>query len=166
MKAEHLMTRALTCGPGDTLNRAAQLMWDHDVGMLPVVDSELRPIGAITDRDICMAAYTQGGPLWALRVETAMAKTVFTCRLDDTVSTAAETMQQKRVRRLPVVDIGGRVAGVLSLDDLATQAAADRASRVPAVKLEEVGATVAALCQPRIPTIKDEAVREVLVRPR
>ena len=51
------------------LARAAQLMWDHDFGALPVVDADGRLVGMITDRDICMAAYLRGQPLHDISVE-------------------------------------------------------------------------------------------------
>jgi CBS domain-containing protein len=57
-----------TCGPSDTLNRAAQLMWENDCGCLPMADEGGRPIGMITDRDSCMCAYTRGLPLTGLQV--------------------------------------------------------------------------------------------------
>lgn len=59
-----------------------------------------RPI-FLTDRDICMAAYTQGKPLEALRVETAMARRVVSCRAEDDLRSAAELMRVNRTRRLP-----------------------------------------------------------------
>jgi CBS-domain-containing membrane protein len=70
-----------------------------------------------------MAAYTQGKPLEALRVETAMARKVVCCEAQDDLRAAAELMRQHRTRRLPVIDRDGTVAGLLSLDDLACEAA-------------------------------------------
>jgi Mg/Co/Ni transporter MgtE len=59
-----LMTTAVrSCTTGDNLQRAAQIMWESDCGVVPVVDRDGRLVGMITDRDICMAAYTQGKPL-------------------------------------------------------------------------------------------------------
>jgi predicted transcriptional regulator len=73
MKVEQVMKQAVqACRRGDALNTAAQIMWEHDCGCVPVVDTENRVIGMITDRDICMAAYTRGEPLQTLRVETAI----------------------------------------------------------------------------------------------
>ena len=70
MKVEQIMNREVkTCRPQDSLNRAAQIMWDEPCGAVPVVDDQHRPVGFLTDRDICMAAYTQGKPLEQLRVE-------------------------------------------------------------------------------------------------
>ena len=54
---------AYRCNDSDMANDAAQLMWDHDCGCVPVVDARDRVVGIVTDRDVCMAAYTQGRPL-------------------------------------------------------------------------------------------------------
>jgi predicted transcriptional regulator len=71
-----------SCHAHDSLNVAAQIMWECACGCVPVVDEHRRPVGFLTDRDICMAAYTQGGSLQALRVETAMARNVISCCAD------------------------------------------------------------------------------------
>ena len=76
MKVEQIMNREVkTCGPHDSLNKAAQIMWDTPCGAVPVVDEQGRPVGFLTDRDVCMAAYTQNKPLTELPVERAMART-------------------------------------------------------------------------------------------
>jgi len=124
MRVEQIMNRhAKACHPHDSLNHAAQLMWDNACGALPVVDEDTRPIGFLTDRDICMAAYTQGKLLHTLRVNDAMAKKVFCAHADDEVASAAQVMAGNGVRRLPVIDGEGKLIGLLSLDDLAHEAA-------------------------------------------
>jgi CBS domain-containing protein len=124
MKVEQIMNRhPKVCHPGDSLSRAAQLMWENSCGGLPVVDHDSRPVGFLTDRDVCMAAYTQGNPLAAIRVESAMARKVISCRTDDDIEAAAARMRTKGVRRMPVVNEQGTLAGVLSLDDIAHEAA-------------------------------------------
>jgi len=110
------------CHPQDSLNRAAQIMWENSCGAVPVVDDEHRPIGFLTDRDVCMAAYTQGRELKALGVELAMARKIVSCKSEDDLDVAGELMRQNRVRRLVVVDDAGKLAGLLSLDDLACEA--------------------------------------------
>jgi CBS domain-containing protein len=66
------------------LDQAARTTWESDLGCagvcLVVTDDARRPIGMITDREIAMAAYTQGVPLRDARVQTAMARQVATCR--------------------------------------------------------------------------------------
>ncbi len=124
MTVGQIMNREVkSCRPQDSLNRAAQIMWEEPCGAVPIVDEQSRPIGFLTDRDICMAAYTQGKPLEALRVGTAMAQKVVSCGADDDLDSAAELMRQHRTRRLPVVDRSGTLVGLLSLDDLACEAA-------------------------------------------
>ncbi len=150
MKIDRLMNTPVWCRGEDNLNRAAQLMWEHAIGLLPVVDPGMRVVGVITDRDICMGAYTQGKPLADIPVDVAMAKTAVCCRAEDTVSDAEATMREGHVRRLPVLDVGGRLVGVVSLGDLACEAAAERTSGLPAVRFEEVGATLAGICQPAV----------------
>jgi CBS domain-containing protein len=124
MNVEQIMNREVkTCHPQDSLNRAAQIMWENACGAVPVVDENSRPVGFLTDRDICMAAYTQGKPLEALLVEAAMARKVVCCRVEDDLGPAAQVMRQNQVRRLLVTGSDGKLAGLLTLDDLACEAA-------------------------------------------
>ena len=61
MKVRDLMSRPVqTCRSNESLNAAAQKMWDEDIGAVAVVDDKNRVVGVVTDRDLCMAAYTQG----------------------------------------------------------------------------------------------------------
>ena len=94
MKVEQIMNRGVkSCRPQDSLNKAAQIMWEEPCGAVPVVDDQRRPIGFLTDRDICMAAYTQGKPLEEMRVEMAMAHKVVSCTTEDELGHAAQLMQ-------------------------------------------------------------------------
>jgi len=75
MKAEKIMTREVaSCRPDDTLNDAARIMWERDCGFVPVTaeDSGGRVVGIVTDRDLCMAAYTRGQRLADIRVGEVM----------------------------------------------------------------------------------------------
>lgn len=116
---EIMSTPAVVCRPSDTLSRAAQLMWEHDYGCLPVVDDQGSVIGMLTDRDTCMAAYTRGEPLHAISVESAMARKVFVAHSGDSLESVERLMAEKQIRRLPVVDRDQRPIGLLSLNDLA-----------------------------------------------
>ena len=124
MKVEQIMNRNVkVCSPQDSLNKAAQVMWEEPCGAISVVDDKRMPVGFLTDRDICMAAYTQGKPLAKMRVETAMARKIVSCKAEDDLDSAAQLMRKNRTRRLPVVDRNGTLVGLLSLDDLAFEAA-------------------------------------------
>jgi CBS-domain-containing membrane protein len=135
-----------TCSAKDPLDKVAGLMWTHDCGILPVVDKDGRIGAAITDRDICMAAYTQGRRLADLRVADSMSRKLISCKPDDDLQAAALLMAQHRVRRLPVVDEQGKLCGILSLNDLAR--AAPKHAAVGGLALQ----ALTAVCEPRAAT--------------
>lgn len=138
-----------SCSRSQSLQEAAKLMWDHDVGALPVVDNERRPIGVITDRDICMAAYTQGRPLSDIGVASAMSQRVLVCRRHDPVSAAEQTMAGHQVRRLPVVDERGVLVGMLSLNDIVLARTRSPLKSAAERLLGDVVQTLAAISQHR-----------------
>jgi CBS-domain-containing membrane protein len=133
MKVQDMMSKPVTtCSMQDTLNTVAQKMWELDCGVLPVVDPDQRPLAVITDRDVCMAAFTTGKTLDDLRVAGSMSKQVWTCRAQEEVNSAALRMAKHGVRRLPVVDAEGRLVGMLSLNDLAIAAAKEPQAKLAA----------------------------------
>lgn len=144
MKIANFVHRDVTsCSIHDSLACAAQQMWDHDIGCLPVIDDQGHVAGMVTDRDVCMAAYFHGTPLQAIPVTAAMAKRVFWCAASDDIESVARTMGEQQIRRMPVVDEQGRPIGVVSLSDLARAAAKGRVS--PA----DIASTLAAVSAPR-----------------
>jgi CBS domain-containing protein len=153
MKVEQLMTRDVrTCRPGDRLNAAAQMMWERDCGCIPVVeqdDGAAHVVGMITDRDICMAAYTQGRPLSDIAVESAMARTVRSCHSSDSLGAALKILQQNQLHRLPVVDQDEHLVGMLSLADAAREAARGHGRASKDLTDAEIGAAVEAISTPR-----------------
>ncbi len=114
-----MSAHVVTCHAGDTLERAAQLLWENDIGVLPVVDHEGRVVGVITDRDALMAAYTRGCALNGLLVEVAMACDPVTCTIHDEAAKIEHLMAARQLRRLPVIDESGRPIGIVTLSDLA-----------------------------------------------
>ena len=82
-----------------------------------------RLCGVVTDRDICMGAYTKGVALQQIRVAEVMSRPVRTCAPDDTLERAIGIMAEARVRRLPVVTEDQRLMGMISLADIAQSAA-------------------------------------------
>jgi CBS domain-containing protein len=148
MNVEELMSRPVTIVLAqDTLNIAAQKMWDRDCGVVPVVGGDGRLVGIITDRDICMAAWSKGQLLSTIPVEDAMSKQVFSVRPDQDVDLAERLMAEKQVRRVPVVDANDKPIGILSMNDVAREAA-----RAGGRLKEGIGRalqTLAAICQSR-----------------
>jgi CBS domain-containing protein len=131
VRIRDVMTQpAMTCPVESTAEQAARLMWECDCGFVPLVDEEGRVVGVITDRDIAMAALTQGRTLGDIPVKSAMAGAVTLVRDDDVVESAERLMREAAVRRLPVVGDDDRPVGVLSLNDLARLAARAKKSAV------------------------------------
>ncbi|MBS1105299.1 MAG: hypothetical protein H6Q91_801 [Deltaproteobacteria bacterium] len=152
MHVEQLMTKDVSfCDAEDPLNEAAALMWERDCGAVPVVarSSEGRVVAMITDRDVCMAAYTTGRPLTGLHAYDAMSRELHTCKPGDTVEDAEAVMRQNQVRRLPVVDDAGNLAGILSIADLARAAASQHGKRQPQIGEKEVTRLLEAISAPR-----------------
>jgi CBS domain-containing protein len=141
MKVKDLMTKEpKTCTPETTLAAAAQLMWEGDCGILPVVDDgEL--VGVITDRDMYIALATQNARASHLRIGAVARTLVATCEPEDDVRVALDRMKQARVRRLPVVGFGRTVLGILSMNDIVLAASDDSG-----VSAEEVVDTLRAIC--------------------
>jgi len=144
MRVEQLMTRNVaSCRLGDSLNCAARLMWEHDCGCVPIADGRGKVVGIVTDRDVCMAAYTQGKALGDIPVTVAMTPAVVTCAPDESVEDAEAQMGENRIRRLPVVQ-DGQLVGILSLNDVALAAKDGRRSkdRISAVDVARTLATI------------------------
>ena len=134
MKAENLMTRTVrTCSRHDSLEQSARVMWESDVGCLVVTDEQQIPIGMITDRDVAMAAYTQGVALRDARVGSAMSHRVWTCALGTPLSEVENILRREQIRRVPVVDSHGRLVGIVALADIAqsAQSSALRMTEIP-----------------------------------
>jgi CBS domain-containing protein len=146
MRIRDVMSRpAVTCPADAALDAAARLMWEFDCGIVLVVHDDGRLAGVVTDRDICLAAYTHRKPLHLIPLAKAMAKAVISVHAEDEVRSAEHLMRDNRIRRLPVIDDGGHPVGVISVDDLLQLAA--RAKRTLADQ-EFVG-TIAAVMAPR-----------------
>lgn len=149
MKVSKWMTAdVLSCCKGDSMERAAQIMWDHDCGSVPVVGEEGRVEGVITDRDVAMAAYTSGRSLGALPVERAMSCSVCACEPDDVIDVALDLMASHQLHRLPVVDAEQRVVGMLSLADV-VQSALHEDGRARAKWAERVLEVLGEVTRPR-----------------
>jgi CBS domain-containing protein len=143
-----IVKKVFSCFPEDDLRVPARAMWEGDCGSVPVLDAFSRVIGMITDRDICMAAYTQGRQLQDIRVQDVMSKSVVSCKTSDSLEQVEELMRRQRVRRIPVVDAEKRLVGLLSINDIARAA---RAEPQPArdASLRHVGLLLADVCEPR-----------------
>jgi CBS domain-containing protein len=107
----------------DELTAAAQLMRQKHIGYLVVIeakvgDNALAPVGVITDRDIVVGVVARETDPRALKVGDVMTRQPVLVREESPISAALHHMREIGVRRLPVVDRGGGLVGVLSLDDV------------------------------------------------
>lgn len=118
LAADLMRTPAICCNQTDSLNEAARLMWEHDLGSLTVINQAQEPVGMITDRDACMAAYTQGVALYHGAVASAMSQAIVSCQVDTSIAKVRELMTTAQVRRLPVVDAQGKLVGVVGISDI------------------------------------------------
>jgi CBS domain-containing protein len=150
MKAKDLMTRDVAaCRPDEPMAAAARIMWEHDCGVVPVLDGQ-KVVGVVTDRDLCMAAFTRNRPLSGMAVRDAMAKRVFSCHEGDDEAKVHAAMREHQVRRLPVVDDEGRLLGIVSLNNLALRSAAAKGSAAEK-GLREVARTLIDISRHREP---------------
>ncbi len=120
------------------LGKATELMWVGNCGFLPVVDAENKVCGVITDRDICIALGTRNQTAGEVRVEEVARWKVYACAPEDDVHVCLQTMREGHVRRLPVVDKNGKLAGVVSMDDLLMRSEPNRVGREPELSADEV----------------------------
>jgi CBS domain-containing protein len=103
-----------------TVRAAAELMREHHVGALVVVDEpegRPTPVGMLTDRDLTVGIVAKGLDADLLRVDEVMSANVLTAQQTDGVSQTIERMHAKGVRRVPVVDARGALVGIVTADD-------------------------------------------------
>lgn len=150
MKAIDVMTREpWTCKKDESLELAARIMWDNDIGCVVVVDEDRRAIAMVTDRDICMAAYTQGLPLREIRVATAMSRDLHACRPGDSLLDAWSLILRWFIRRLPVLDDSGVPVGVVSLNDIVRAQGEAKGRRTKDLTTEDVAKGLTEISAPR-----------------
>ena len=149
MHVKELMTDTpVTCDLSDTANKAARIMWERDCGVVPVVDRDGRAVGIVTDRDICMAAYLQGLPLSSIPIAKIMSRDLCTVEAETELSDAERLMQERQIRRLPVVKNGGLV-GILSLSDVAQGVTRNSGLRQTTGESQQLLRTVGKVTEPR-----------------
>ena len=150
MQVNDLMNRSLAIVRAiDTLRYAVQLMERFDCGCVPVVDADGRVAGMLTDRDVCLAALRSDRPLSEMTCGWAMSAPAHVCRAEDTIGQAERLMALHRVRRLPVVDADGRLAGLVSLDDLSREASRQADLQMHSLSQHEVGWTLGEITRRR-----------------
>jgi len=137
--AEVMTHGVRTIAPDDSMQIAAKVMEDLNVGAVPVCDGQ-RLVGMVTDRDIAVRGVAHSRPGETTPVSELMSRDPLWCFEDEPVEQAMDRMRDAQVRRLPVVDQARHLVGILSLGDLATTAG-----------VSEVADTLACISQPAEP---------------
>lgn len=120
MKIKDLLIPApISISTHSTLLAAALRMKLLDVGMLAVCKNN-RLVGVVTDRDIIIRSIAQGLDPKYTAAQDAMTAEVMYCFDDQDIEEAAQVMEEKKVRRLPVLNREEQVVGILTMGDLAT----------------------------------------------
>lgn len=124
MKCREVMTdNPVCCLPNDSVSQVARLMRREHIGPVPVVsnDQTREIIGIVTDRDLAIKVVAEGRDPNRTTVGDVMTHTIVVCRDDDDLSSAIAAMGEYQIRRVPVIDQGGRLVGIISQADVATR---------------------------------------------
>lgn len=136
MKVEDVMSRNPCCCLEDTnLEAVARKMVEYDCGEIPVVDSSGRPVGVLTDRDICCRTVAEGKNPLEFKAADVMTRSVQTVTPQTSMSDCCQVMETHQIRRVVVVDDAGRCCGIVSQADVALH---DLSKREVAHVLEKI----------------------------
>lgn len=139
MKCKDIMTpNPSYCSPEEISVKAARIMRDEDVGIVPVCEEGKKLVGVVTDRDICLTVVAEERHPREVKVLECMSEDLVTCKPEDNVQKAADLMKEYQVRRIPVVDDQGRILGMIAQADIALKVG----------KPEEVTETVQEISKP------------------
>jgi CBS domain-containing protein len=141
------------CLPETDLATAGRIMAQVDCGFLPVIDAEHKVVGLVTDRDICLAVALRDELPSAIRVKDVISGEVYSCTADEEITEALNTMREFGVRRLPVLDMIGRIEGILSLDDIVLEARALGSEQFTGPFYSDIARTLKAICSHPMPAV-------------
>lgn len=120
MKVKEMMTKDVaTLNSKDSVERAAQLMKQYNVGAIPVCDEE-KVIGIVTDRDIALRSVAQGENGRNQTVRDIMSSNPVVINSETEIHDAARIMSERQIRRLPVIE-NNNIVGIVSLGDIAVE---------------------------------------------
>jgi len=115
--AEHYASKVLTAAPDTPVRELAMLMRGQAIGTVVIVDADKRPVGIVTDRDLCCRVVGRKLDPGTARAAGVMSQPLHTASPDEPIEVLVGRMREHGVRRLPVVR-DGRLHGLVSLDDL------------------------------------------------
>jgi CBS domain-containing protein len=137
------------CSPETNLAAAVEILWRQNCGILPIVDSEEKVVGLVTDRDICVALGTRNRLPSDVTVSEVTSGKVIVCKPDDDLRGALATMAKEKVRRLPVIDAAGKLQGILSIDDVVLRTETGTLKKESELPFDDVLNTLKSVYTPR-----------------
>lgn len=141
MTCEEVMTPSpACCQPNQTTVDAAEVMQREDVGLVPIVGTNTRLIGVLTDRDIALKVVAAGRDPRGTAISEVTTPDPVSCLPQQAVETVMELMASRQVRRVPIVDKDGAIVGIVSQADIATRLASPK----------ETGDVVQAISEPAV----------------
>lgn len=114
----HKGTEVATIGPDGTIGDAIGVLAEYSIGAVVVSDGDGRFIGMLSERDVVMRVADEGALDLNTPVSEVMTTTLSSCRRDDRTETLMQTMTERRIRHLPVLDDDDRLAGIVSIGDV------------------------------------------------
>ena len=147
----------MCCAAGTNVGEAIELMWVHNYGMLPVTGSGGKLEGIVTDRDISIAMGTRNRLAGELTVGEIATRNVVSCKQEDEIHEALQTMADKRVRRLPVVNEQAVPQGILSIDDIITHGDLNKWQGCCELSAEEIIRALKRLYGQRPPAVRSRS---------
>jgi len=124
MKCREIMTKdPVCCLPDDEVQKAAKLMKDENVGVIPIIEDEDTKtlLGIVTDRDLALRVVAEARDLDSTRIKDVMTTGAVSCQPEDDLQKALDAMEENQVRRIPVVDSNQKIVGIIAQADVATR---------------------------------------------
>ena len=123
-KCDEVMTKdPVCCLPLDSVAKAAEMMKSRNIGSIPVIENEQtqKLVGIVTDRDLALTIVAEGRDAKSTNVDAVMTYKVVSCRADDDLQKALDSMAKQKLRRIPIVDHDNRIVGIITQADVATR---------------------------------------------
>jgi CBS domain-containing protein len=154
MRVKDVMTRTPAfCHLDTNLGAVAEMFWNRNCGMLPVVNDQQRVVGVITDRDVCIALGTGNRLPGQTAVEQIFSGRLISCSSDEDVHEVLAKMADARVRRMPAVSADGKLEGIVSIDDIVLRMEPGAVGRAGAVSTDIVLNTLKRIYEPQLPEV-------------